>query len=593
MDAVGFQSPLLISGTNPENPFAGYISEILAMEGYFCVEEHDLSKAPLTFDVLKDRPLTILSNVSLDEEEIETLKSYVESGGNLIASRPPLELADLFGVKPVTGHYNLARDCYIVIDDKEPLMEGFPAESLQFKGDSEVYEPKETRVLAWLSAVPYKHPNYVAVALRSYGCGRAALFSYDLGETVVTLHQGVPENASNGPCANADRSGMFKTTSLHIKVLDERQKMIPQADLHQDILVRLIRAMCDSTLPLMRVWHFPDKQPALAFINGDSDGMNLEDLTRILDLVEGYGARYTLYLMREHLPLITPKVLERLKRRGHGLGVHPWAGPRPSFKEMDEEITSITKGFKEHFGFSACSTRTHSIIWVGWVESAKYMAKNRLKMDTSFAPGRCYQEGFICGSGLPFKFMDRDGRLIDLYEQATLETDDGSFTSKTLFPPLTQEEAAAHSLDLIDKCVNKYHCVYHPYFHPLNIREEVFGTYRLEKVLEKLKELNVRTVNDEEWIKFNEARRALKVQIVEAGSGRVTYSVKASKTIEDVTFMFPPQWGNARIAHVRVDGRDSKLSLVNWEGGLEWALINLTLREGCEVRITCEYSEAR
>lgn len=52
------------------------------------------------------------------------------------------------------------------------------------------------RVLAWLSAVPYKHPNYMAVGLKRYGKGWVAAFAYDLAETlkwaliVLTLREG-------------------------------------------------------------------------------------------------------------------------------------------------------------------------------------------------------------------------------------------------------------------------------------------------------------------------------------------------------------------------------------------------------------------
>lgn len=588
---MNFRHPVLLYRKNDKNPFNAYFSEILAIEGYFSIENLDLTEIELTHDMLKNRPLVISPHIKLNYSEIEALKLYVKDGGNLIISRPPIELADLFGIKPVRGYYSLASDCYIVINNYDPLMRKFPVKSLQFFGDSEVYEPARVRAMAWLSAVPHKYPNYVSVGLASYGKGKAAFFSYDLSRTIVTLHQGLPENASTGPNANADRSGMYKTTSLHIKVLDERQKMFPQADLHQDILVRLIREMTSFYLPLPRVWHFPKKQPAIAFLNGDSDGMALNDLIRVLNIVEKYGAHYTVYLMKEHIPLITPDVEERMMKKGHGMGVHPWVGPQPSLKEMSQEISSITKNFEKRFGFQACSTRTHSVIWVGWVDSARFMKKNGLKMDTSFTPGRYYQEGFLCGSGLPFKFVDEKGQIIDFYEQATLETDDGSFTSKTLLPPLTQDEAVAHSLDLIEKCYRKYHCVYHPYFHPISTRDDRYGTYRLEKVLEKIEELEMITVSDREWIDFNEARRALKFQIINVEPGKITYLVRSPKKIKNVTIMFSPKWNNKRLKKVMIDNQKAEITNVQWEGDLEWALITATFTENSEKKVICEYVE--
>lgn len=76
----------------------------------------------------------ILSSVMLTEDEMSILESYVSKGGNLIASRPLPQLAKVFGFKPIEGFYSLAKDCYIMINYREPIMKGFPAKSLQFMG---------------------------------------------------------------------------------------------------------------------------------------------------------------------------------------------------------------------------------------------------------------------------------------------------------------------------------------------------------------------------------------------------------------------------------------------------------------------------
>ena len=245
-------------------------------------------------------------------------------------------------------------------------MAGFPTSSLQFFGDADVYEPKNTRVLAWLSVIPHRHTSYATITLAKYGRGQAALFAYNLEETIVTLHQGRPENASTGINRDADRSGMFKTTSLHVKVLDERLKMLPQADLHQDILVRLIRAMTESALPIIRVWCFPYEQPAVALIDGDSDKMEQRDLLCLLDIAEHYKAHYTIYLMKEHFKHITPDLMRGLQKMGHDVGVYPWPGTyRPSLEEVKKALNDICREFEERFGFKARSLSMHGIIWAG------------------------------------------------------------------------------------------------------------------------------------------------------------------------------------------------------------------------------------
>ena len=583
---------LLLFRSSAENSFAKYLLEILAIEGYFFVETWNLSEEDDLNDLLAGRPLVILAHISLTSRQIDALKSYVKNGGNLIASRPPKEMVDIFGVKPIRGHYNLARDCFVVINHNEPLMAGFPASSLQFFGDADVYEPKNSRVLAWLSAIPHRRTPYATITLAKYGRGQTALFAYNLEETIVTLHQGRPENASTGINRDADRSGMFKTTSLHVKVLDERLKMLPQADLHQDILVRLIRAMTESALPIIRVWHFPYEQPAVALIDGDSDMMEQRDLLRLLDIAEHYKARYTIYLMKEHFKHITPDLMRRLQKMGHDIGVHPWPGTyRPSLEEMKKALNDICREFEERFGFKARSSRMHGVIWAGWVESAKYMADNGLRMDTSFTPGRYYQEGFICGSGLPFKFIDENGEIIDLYEQATIEGDDILFTLKSLLPPLMEEEAIEHAIDMIDRCISAYHCVYHPYYHPIRTRREFQGTRRLKEVLSWLKRRGVLTVNSAEWIDFNDARRALRffLEDIDENEGLVSYQIIAQNAILGVTMMMPSTWRGSRLKEVLIEDSPVDLKFVRWEGGLEWGVFTLNLHSNQQLRITCKY----
>jgi hypothetical protein len=295
--------------------------------------------------------------------------------------------------------------------------------------------------------------------------------------------------------------------------------------------------------------------------------------------------------MQEHFDQITPDILNRLKTHGHDFGLHPWAGSaKPSLEEMKNALNETCGIFERYFSFRARSTRTHACIWVGWVDSARYMAANGLRMDTSFVPGRYYQEGFICGSGLPFKFVDEKGEIIDLYEQPTLQGDDANFTAKTLLPPLTQEEVILHSINIINHCIDLYHCVYHSYFHPYSTREEVYGIKVLEEVLRHIQQRGIMTINSKEWIEFNDARRGLEIRLMDINpeNGQIIYYVKARKSIDRVTVMIPPMWRGS-LRTVRVMGLPVEITHVRWEGGLEWILFTLTLQAGQDVEIMCKY----
>src|ERR1043166_8236019 len=80
-------------------PFSGYLTEILAVEGFLGYEAVDLTGRLLTADLLDGQELVLLSQMPLDASEQQALDEYVHRGGRLFALRPPTEMAALFGLK--------------------------------------------------------------------------------------------------------------------------------------------------------------------------------------------------------------------------------------------------------------------------------------------------------------------------------------------------------------------------------------------------------------------------------------------------------------------------------------------------------------
>ena len=86
------------------------------------------------------------------------------------------------------------------------------------------------------------------------------------------------------------------------------------------------------------------------------------------------------------------------------------------------------------------TNRLHCIAFSDWSSQPKVELANGMRMDTNYYywPGSWIQNrpGFMTGSGMPMRFADTDGSMIDIYQAMTQMTDESDqaypFTPNTL-----------------------------------------------------------------------------------------------------------------------------------------------------------------
>ena len=86
------------------------------------------------------------------------------------------------------------------------------------------------------------------------------------------------------------------------------------------------------------------------------------------------------------------------------------------------------------------TNRLHCIVWSDWSTHATVERANGIRLDTNYYywPGTWVQNrpGFMTGSGMPMRFADSTGKMIDIYQAATQMTDESGqsypFTPDTL-----------------------------------------------------------------------------------------------------------------------------------------------------------------
>jgi hypothetical protein len=578
-------SPILLwMAPDEEHRFDLYLEEILLTEGYVSFD-----RAMGGAD-LRTYPLVIISAGAAKHLVGEVLREYVEQGGRAIVLKPPVEWCEFLGFARPGETYAIARDAYIRVCDEHPWLRGFPACDLQCPGEGHVWGPKDCEPLAFVAGQAGQPSPFPAVARNRIGAGECVTFLYDLAECIVLFHQGRIENASTGPDADANRDGKFTPDDLLEGMRDFSLRHVPQADVHQDLLVRVICGLTADRLPLPRLWHFPRSAPAALFVNGDGDGMNREELQLTADICAEQGARFTFYLMHEQIDDFPPELVARAREQGHAFGPHPWVSLRPSVAEWQSEVQRIVERMKGKYGFAPRSVRSHSCIFPGWDDTPKLFAEVGLRLDTNFISGYRYQSGYANGSGLPVRFIDRRGEIIDCTEQCTIHGDDVMASAKSLLPPLSEDECIALSLQVMRESATRYHGVFEPYFHPIYLsgRGGIPTQRWFRTVLSAAREAGLPSVNAEEWLDFNDARRGVGIEGSkwDAGIGELQFEMSAPRAVGGLTVLLPPCAGMTPTA-ATVAGETREVREVPHEG-LGWRALEVDLRAGetAAVRVT-------
>ncbi|HEX2035888.1 MAG TPA: hypothetical protein VHS99_17045 [Chloroflexota bacterium] len=578
-DGPPAEAPILVLTRGDDaNRFHAYVEEILLAEGYPWVRRIDLQETPLSAAALAQADVTILSHIRLAAEEEALLLGHVRDGGRLLALRPSPRLAQACGLRSFNPVRHRGQTHLLGLEDRwlranaaSPLGRNLPADELQFHSRADLYTwaGDPGAVVAHLAPFPGAPSAHPAVVATDHGRGRVALYTFDLATSTVLFHQGRREQSSTGAYPDYNGDATYKANDMFVGFLDERLKHVPQADVHQDLFVRLLVWLTETGRPLPRLWYFPHGARAVAFFNGDGDSMRAPDLANTIAQVERFGAPFTTYVMTENYPELDPAWEASLRARGHGFGQHVWAGPLPTPAEMRQQLRAELAGFRERYGHAPLSYRGHWVVWVGWTEMARYLAEEGIRLDTDFLGGRFFKEGYLNGSGLPVRFMDEQGRMIDLYEQCTISADDTWLTDKSFLPAYSIEECIAVSRRQLEEAVQKYHTVYHPYFHPRNTDPGTLHTQPwLTAMLWYCRKLNVPCVGDEDWVRFNDARRAMRLEALrfDGAAGTLDFALRAGPAIAGATVVLPPSHGGRRLTRATVDGQSVPITVEEVEG---------------------------
>jgi hypothetical protein len=576
---------LLLTNEKSNNPFGPYLAEVLRAEGLNCFQIADLSTVDRA--VLAEIPLLLLAEGPLDNAQTELLQGYVSGGGRLVAMRPDASLALLFGLERMT---DTTAEGYLSVETGHRIGQGVISEALQFHGTADHYRLAGAQVVAWLLADAEARRTFPAVTLHRYGQGQAALWAFDLARSVAYTRQGNPA------WVGQERDGRdgLRMHDAFVGWVDLDRMATPQADEQMRLLSRLISEMLSDALPLPRLWYFPGAAETMLIATGDSHANPAAAIEEVLTRVEQRGGHMTVYYAppltsdwrraarkvkgwASTLPLVdkvltnptalpSPSNVADWRVRGHEFALHPYVeeGLEAGWQRYWREFTGLG------YGPVPPTVRTHRVLWQGWVESARVQAAYGLRMNLdSYHIGPAFRKedgewayGHFTGSGLPMKFVDAQGRILNIYQQLTQLVDE-----HLLQVPwgghvkMSGQAAVEVSRQVLQRSLQGDFSAIAAQFHvdPFAVGEDyaVEAAKWLEGTLDYAALQGIPIWSAEEWLHFTEIRHDANLENVQWNpiAGRLSFQLVAQTALDiELAVMMPMQHGKAQLIEVKLDG---------------------------------------
>ncbi|MBN8655678.1 MAG: DUF4082 domain-containing protein, partial [Anaerolineae bacterium] len=432
--------PILVL-SSATNPFSRYYAEILRAEGLNEFTATDISN--LTAPLLNNYQVLILGEMTLTSTEVGLITNWVNNGGNLIAMRPDPQLAGLLGLN--TAGSTLSEG-YLLVNTASTPGQGIVNQTIQYHGTADRYTLNGATSIATLysnASTATANPAVTMINVGSNG-GQAAAFTYDLARSVVYTRQGNPawegqnRDGQAGPIRSDNLFFGNAAGDPQLDWVDFNKIQIPQADEQQRLLVNMILAMNADKNPLPHFWYFPRFEKAVVVMTHDEHGGG-----DIISRLNSYNAASpvgcniadwecilsTTY-MYTNAPITNAQVAA-YQNQGHEFAVHVNTGcanftPASLAADYASQIPALAAQFPSMD--TQRTQRTHCIAFSDWSSQPKIQYQNGMRFDTNYYywPSSWIQDrpGMFTGSGMPMRFADLDGTMIDVYQATTQMTDE-------------------------------------------------------------------------------------------------------------------------------------------------------------------------
>ncbi len=582
--------PILILAN--DSNYGSYTGEILKAEGFNEFKIKSLDEKSVSLNYLNGFDLVILAETSLTEVKKKLFSDYVANGGNLVAFRPDKCLSPLFGIT-YTG--KTIKEGYIRIDTSSRIGKGLIPLTIQFHGTSDLYHLNGGIKIAGLYSDAQSATDFPSVVVHRYGKGNAAAFTYNLSKSIVLTRQGNPEWAGeerdkvDGPTA----TDLFYPHPGEIQWNDPSKTAIPQADEQMRLLSHFIEEFSSCKKPLPRLWYFPDNYKCIFIFTIDGENNTESEINNEIIDVQSMGGNATLYEIGTYIP--AERVME-WRSNGNEVAIHYNDVPNyanPTYANMKAVIDTMTKNFLNSYGYLPNTVRNHWVVWVSkdstgdkeFAEQAKLETKYGIGMDGNyyqFGGNKVYPNwmgdvGHITGSGLPMKFADSKGWILNIYQ------------SNTQLPDETwlKENIESKGNALIDRSLDEenftwinanFHTWYWPETRPYGL-----------KILEYCRRRGVPVWTAEKAFEFLKMKDEAAFENIKWKNNELTFTLNSSlKHSKGLTLMVPAFYKHFKVRNISKDTINQSF-IIKMIKGFSYAFV--TVEPGKSYNFCVLYSE--
>ena len=551
--------PILVV-TNYEFPFNYYYAEILRTEGFNEFEVIDARDVHL--GTMDPYDVVILAETYLSPLYPAKFEQYLAQGGNVIAFRPDPLLYELFGV---TAAGDTLHDGYLQIDDSAAPGQGLVGETIQYHGPAELYDLDGAAALATLysdAVTPTANP---AVTLLDYGenGGQVAVFAYDLARSVALTRQGNPDWAAQ----DRDGDGRIRTNDLFVgdtpgvdDWIDLDKVHIPQADEQQRLLSNLILHMNRNQMPLPRFWYFPSGHKAVVLLTEDNHGttwsmnrfdQHLAESPPDCVLEDWECVRSSAYIYSGN-PM-TDTEAAYYDALGFEISIHTNTGcdtPWPDLPALQAIYDVQFPAFVAAYPSipSPLSERAHCVTWADYDSRPIVQFGYGIRLDVTYYYERVTEwqidahPGMFTGSGLPMRFTDLDGDMVDVFQATTQMTDESGQT----YP---------HTIDaLLDKALGPegYYGAFTANMHA--DYEQSNGSYNSPVIVSACLSRGVPVITARQMLTWLDARNASSWQNLAWDGTTLSCDVVQAPDALHMEGMLPAIWSAGAVDEITRDG---------------------------------------
>ena len=572
-----------------------YTCELLNTEGFHEYRVLSPGDKNLTRNVFKTSDVVILTSGRVDERLEKMLSAYVSGGGKLVLFRPDTALEKIAGVSHEGSKIS---DGYFRVNPESVAGSGFKTITLQFHGEADGYSLNGAEEVARLFSPDQHDTGFPAVTIYSLGKGRVACFMFNLPQSVVYLHQGNPEwkNQERDGVLGLRNLDLFAGTGSENNWIDANRVAIPQADEQVRLFSRIVEDMTVDKKPLPRLWYFSglDKCIALLTCDGENNGdpdFYQKEIQSELDVVNSGGGHMTVYLIGTGM---LPEVVNAWKSKGNDIGIlydDTRNATRVTRENMDSTYAVMQSNFRENYGtdFPLSNTaRNHWIVWYGWSEQAEIELEHGIRLDCNsykydnspdvLRPDWIGGFGYFTGSGIPMKFADENGNILDIYQSETAIVDEQLNTKGGIFNGYRT---------LVDRSLNEEsYAVVNAVFHPNSNSNKPY-LQELQKTVDYCRNNHVPMWSGRELVEFLQARDSVNFNDITWNGSQLDFKIRAPVNPgKNFSFIIPGQFAGKKVSTVAIDGISTEFTR-RMIKGREYVMV--VFRPGKDLSISATY----